>query len=100
MYKRQIWDQLANYFSIDIGLDLGTANVVVYIKDKGVVANEPSVVAVQIDKIGEVNILAVGDEAKQMIGKTPGTIEAIRPLKEGVIADFEVTQKMLEYFIS
>ena len=98
--KYTIWDQLANYFSIDIGLDLGTANVVVYIKDKGVVANEPSVVAVQIDKIGEVNILAVGDEAKQMIGKTPGSIEAIRPLKEGVIADFEVTQKMLEYFIS
>ena len=98
--KYKIWDQLANYFSIDIGLDLGTANVVVYIKDKGVVANEPSVVAVQIDKIGEVNILAVGDEAKQMIGKTPGSIEAIRHLKEGVIADFEVTQKMLEYFIS
>ena len=98
--KYTIWDKLANYFSIDIGLDLGTANVVVYIKDKGIVANEPSVVAVQVDRIGEVNILAVGDEAKQMIGKTPGTIEAIRPLKEGVIADFEVTQKMLEYFIS
>ena len=64
-----IWDRLANYFSIDIGLDLGTANVVVYVKDQGIVANEPSVVAVQIDKAGEVNILAVGDEAKQMIGK-------------------------------
>jgi len=94
------WDRLANYFSIDIGLDLGTANVVVYIKDKGIVANEPSVVAVQRDRLGDINILAVGDEAKLMIGKTPGSIEAIRPLKEGVIADFEVTQKMLEYFIS
>ncbi|MFL2686762.1 MAG: rod shape-determining protein [Deltaproteobacteria bacterium TMED126] len=95
-----IWDKIANYFSIDIGLDLGTANVVVYIKDKGIVANEPSVVAVQRDRTGDINILAVGDEAKLMIGKTPGSIEAIRPLKEGVIADFEVTQKMLEYFIS
>lgn len=98
--KYTIWDRIANYFSIDIGLDLGTANVVVYIKDKGIVANEPSVVAVQTDKAGEMNILAVGDEAKQMLGKTPGSIEAIRPLREGVIADFEVTQKMLEYFIS
>ena len=87
------WDRLANYFSIDIGLDLGTANVVVYIKDKGIVANEPSVVAVQRDRLGDINILAVGDEAKLMIGKTPGSIEAIRPLKEGVIADFEVHKK-------
>jgi len=95
-----IWDRIANYFSIDIGLDLGTANIVVYVKNEGIVANEPSVVAVQVDKIGDVTILAVGDEAKAMIGKTPGSIEAIRPLKNGVIADFEVTQKMLEYFIS
>ena len=95
-----IWDKIANYFSIDIGLDLGTANIVVYVKNEGIVANEPSVVAVQIDKLGEKTILAVGDEAKAMIGKTHGKIDAIRPLKDGVIADFEVTQKMLEYFIS
>ena len=95
-----IWDKIANYFSIDIGLDLGTANIVVYVKNQGIVANEPSVVAVQIDKAGEKTILAVGDEAKAMIGKTHGKIEAIRPLKDGVIADFEVTQKMLEHFIA
>ena len=98
--KYTIWDRIANYFSIDIGLDLGTANIVVYVKNVGIVANEPSVVAVQEDKIGDMTILAVGNEAKAMIGKTPGSIKAIRPLKDGVIADFEVTQKMLEYFIS
>ena len=95
-----IWDKIANYFSIDIGLDLGTANIVVYVKNQGIVANEPSVVAVQTDRAGEKTILAVGDEAKSMIGKTHGKIEAIRPLKDGVIADFEVTQKMLEHFIA
>lgn len=77
----------------DMGIDLGTANTLVYIKGKGVVLSEPSVVAINKD----VNkVLAVGDEAKQMIGRTPGNIVAIRPLKDGVIADFDVTQIMLK----
>jgi len=84
---------------VDIAVDLGTANTLVYVKGKGIVANEPSVVAIQDDGKGSKRILAVGKEAKQMVGRTPGTIRAIRPLKEGVIADFEVAQKMLEYFI-
>ncbi|MBP2649619.1 MAG: mreB [Firmicutes bacterium] len=79
-----------------MGIDLGTANTLVHVKGKGIVLNEPSVVAIQRDT-GEV--LAVGEEAKQMIGRTPGNIVAIRPLKDGVIADFDVTQAMLKYFI-
>ena len=82
--------------SRDMGIDLGTANTLVHVKSKGIVLNEPSVVAIQRDT-GEV--LAVGEEAKQMIGRTPGNIVAIRPLKDGVIADFDVTQAMLKYFI-
>ena len=83
-------------FSNDIGIDLGTANTLVYVRDKGVVLREPSVVAVQAGT----NIpLAVGNEAKRMLGRTPGNIVAIRPLKDGVIADFEVTEAMLRYFI-
>lgn len=84
-------------FSRDMGIDLGTANTLVHIKGKGIVLKEPSVVAIQRDT-GEV--LAVGEEAKQMIGRTPGNIIAIRPLKDGVIADFDITQAMLKYFIS
>lgn len=83
-------------FSRDMGIDLGTANTLVHVKGKGIVLREPSVVAIQRDT-GEV--LAVGEEAKQMIGRTPGNIIAIRPLKDGVIADFDVTQAMLKYFI-
>lgn len=83
-------------FAKDLGIDLGTANTLVYIKGKGIVLTEPSVVAIQRDG-GQV--LAVGDEAKQMIGRTPGNIVAIRPMKDGVIADFDVTQNMLRYFI-
>jgi len=79
-----------------MGIDLGTANTLVYVKGKGIVLNEPSVVAIQLDT-GKV--LAVGEEAKLMIGRTPGNIVAIRPLKDGVIADFDVTQTMLKYFI-
>jgi rod shape-determining protein MreB len=87
-------------FSNDLAVDLGTANTLVYVKGKGIVANEPSVVAIQEDGgRGAKRILAVGREAKDMVGRTPGSIRAIRPLKEGVIADFEVAQKMLEYFI-
>jgi len=83
-------------FSHDIGIDLGTANTLVYVKDIGIVLREPSVVAINTDT-GE--ILAVGNEAKDMIGRTPSSIRAVRPLKDGVIANFEVTEKMLRYFI-
>lgn len=82
--------------SRDMGIDLGTANTLVHVKGKGIVLNEPSVVAIQRDTGA---VLAVGEEAKQMIGRTPGNIVAIRPLKDGVIADFDVTQAMLKYFI-
>ncbi|MCL2852589.1 MAG: rod shape-determining protein [Defluviitaleaceae bacterium] len=84
------------FFSKDLGIDLGTANVLVFIRNKGIVVNEPSVVAVNTRNK---EVLAVGDEAKQMIGRTPGSIVAIRPMKDGVIADFETTQAMLRYFI-
>ena len=84
-------------FSKDMGIDLGTANSLVYVKGKGIVLREPSVVAILRDT-GQ--ILAVGDEAKQMIGRTPGNIVAIRPMKDGVIADFDVTQAMIKYFIN
>ncbi|CAM5192030.1 Cell shape-determining protein MreB OS=Ureibacillus acetophenoni OX=614649 GN=mreB PE=3 SV=1 [Ureibacillus acetophenoni] len=84
-------------FSKDIGIDLGTANVLVYVKGKGIVLNEPSVVA--IDKNTN-RVLAVGEEARQMVGRTPGNIVAIRPLKDGVIADFDVTEAMLKHFLS
>src|SRR3989339_1291467 len=83
-------------FSKDIGIDLGTANTLVYVRDKGIVINEPSVVAVN-QKTGQV--LAIGAEAKKMVGKTPSHIVATRPLVDGVISDFEVTEQMLRYFI-
>ncbi|MDO4747824.1 MAG: rod shape-determining protein [Eubacteriales bacterium] len=83
-------------FSKDIGIDLGTANTLVYVKGKGIVMREPSVVAVDVRKD---TVVAVGKEAKEMIGRTPGSIVAIRPLKDGVIADFEITATMLKYFI-
>src|SRR6476661_6040377 len=83
-------------FSNDIGIDLGTANTLVYVRDHGIVLREPSVVAVQT---GTRRVLAVGDEAKRMLGRTPGSITAIRPLKDGVIADFAVTEAMLRHFI-
>jgi len=94
-----IFDALLGWFSNDLAVDLGTSNTLVYVKDKGIVANEPSVVAIEIDIKAVKKVLAVGKEAKQMVGRTPGTIKAIRPLREGVIADFEVAQTMLEYFI-
>lgn len=84
--------------SSDMGIDLGTANTLVYVKGKGVVLNEPSVVARATIK-GRSQVLAVGNEAKQMVGKTPGNIQAIRPLREGVIADFEVAEEMIKHFI-
>ncbi len=85
-----------SWFSNDIGIDLGTANTLVNVKDQGIVLREPSVVAV---KAGTNEVLAVGDDAKRMLGRTPGNIVAIRPLKDGVIADFEVTEAMLRHFI-
>ncbi|HEF9359750.1 TPA: rod shape-determining protein [Campylobacter coli] len=95
-----ILDQLIGFFSSDMGIDLGTANTLVLVKDKGIVINEPSVVAVERERYGSrAKILAVGKEAKDMVGKTPGNIEAIRPIKDGVIADFDMTEKMIRYFI-
>jgi len=84
-------------FSRDIGIDLGTANVLIYVKGQGIVLNEPSVVALQSDNK---KVLAVGSEAKEMLGRTPGKITAIKPMKDGVIADFEITELMLEFFIN
>jgi rod shape-determining protein MreB and related proteins len=92
-----MFDKLLGFFSNDIGIDLGTANTLVYAKDRGIVLREPSVVAVHQ---GTSKVLAVGDEAKRMLGRTPGNIVAIRPLKDGVIADFEITEEMLRHFIS
>ena len=89
-------DRLLGFFSSDIGIDLGTANTLVYVKGQGVVLCEPSVVA--IDKVSH-TVLAVGEEAKRMLGRTPGNIVAIRPMKDGVIADFDITEAMLRYFI-
>jgi rod shape-determining protein MreB len=94
-----LFDWLAGMFSNDLAIDLGTANTLVYVKGKGIVINEPSVVAVQRDHRGGKRILAVGREAKDMLGRTPGSIVAIRPMKDGVIADFEITEAMLRYFI-
>lgn len=91
-----MFDFFLNIVGRDMGIDLGTANTLVYVKGKGIVLNEPSIVA--IDKTRD-EILAVGMEAKRMVGRTPGNIVAIRPLKDGVIADFETTEKMLRYFI-
>jgi rod shape-determining protein MreB len=89
-------EQFKSLFSNDIGIDLGTANSLVYVRDRGIVLREPSVVAIQA---GTTNVLAVGDEAKRMLGRTPGNIVAIRPMKDGVIADFEITEAMLRHFI-
>jgi rod shape-determining protein MreB len=98
--RRIVFNSLWGLFSTDLAIDLGTANTVVYVKGKGIVSSEPSVVAIQRDSRGEKRILAVGREAKEMLGRTPGTIFAIRPMKDGVIADFESTGEMLRYFIA
>jgi rod shape-determining protein MreB len=93
-------DSLVGLFSNDLAIDLGTANTLIYVKNQGIVCNEPSVVAVQQrNERGGKKVLAVGAEAKKMLGRTPGSIVAIRPLKDGVIADFEVAEAMLRYFI-
>jgi len=87
---------LLGLFSLDVGIDLGTANTIVYVRRKGIVINEPSVVALEVKSQ---RVLAIGAEAKAMVGRTPGNIVAIRPLRDGVISDFDVTEKMLHYFI-
>ena len=94
-----LFDAVLGMFSNDLAIDLGTANTLVYLKSKGVVVSEPSVVAVQKDAAGQKRVLAVGTEAKNMLGRTPGSIVAIRPMKDGVIADFDITEEMLRYFI-
>ena len=94
-----IIDSLLGAFSNDLAIDLGTANTLVYVKGKGIVLSEPSVVAVRTDRMAKSKVLAVGTEAKRMLGRTPGNIVAIRPMRDGVIADFEVTEAMLKHFI-
>ena len=94
-----MFDWLYDLFSNDLAIDLGTATTLVYVKGRGIVSCEPSVVAVQKDGRGSRRVLAVGKEAKEMLGRTPGSIVAIRPMKDGVIADFEITEAMLRHFI-
>ncbi|MDO7642785.1 MAG: rod shape-determining protein, partial [Reinekea forsetii] len=94
MFKR-----IRGLFSSDLSIDLGTANTLIYVRDRDIVLNEPSVVAVRTTGSTK-TIAAVGEEAKRMLGRTPGSIQAIRPMKDGVIADFHVTEKMLQHFIS
>ncbi|MEE8259196.1 MAG: rod shape-determining protein [Sphingomonadales bacterium] len=93
-----MFSKLLGFFSSDMGIDLGTANTLVYVKGRGIVLNEPSVVAMETEN-GKRRVLAVGDQAKVMLGRTPGNIEAIRPLRDGVIADFEIAQHMIRHFI-
>lgn len=94
-----LFNKLIGMFSNDLSIDLGTANTLVISKGKGIIINEPSVVAVKTEKYGQQKVLAVGREAKEMVGKTPGNIKAIRPMKDGVIADFDMTEKMIRKFI-
>ena len=94
-----LFDYILGKFSNDLAIDLGTANTLVYVKGKGIILDEPSVVAVHKDSRGLKKVLAVGNEAKSMLGRTPGNIVAIRPLRDGVIADFDITEAMLKHFI-
>lgn len=95
-----MFKKIRGIFSNDLSIDLGTANTLIYVKGQGIVLNEPSVVAIRYDRTGSLkSVVAVGYEAKQMLGRTPGNIAAIRPMKDGVIADFFVTEEMLQYFI-
>src|SRR3979411_3448063 len=93
-----MFGRMLGFLSADLAIDLGTANTLVYVKGRGIVLDEPSVVAIA-DVRGKKQVLAVGEEAKQMLGRTPGNIQAIRPLRDGVIADFEVAEEMIKYFI-
>ncbi len=94
-----IFNKLIGLFSNDLSIDLGTANTIVIAKGRGIIINEPSVVAVKTERYGVQRVLAVGKEAKEMVGKTPGNIKAIRPMRDGVIADFDMTEKMIRKFI-
>ena len=96
-----MFKQLRGMFSTDLSIDLGTANTLIYVRGIGIVLDEPSVVAIRQDRGpgGPKSLVAVGEEAKQMLGRTPGNITTIRPFKDGVIADFTVTEKMLQHFI-
>ena len=94
-----IFDSMLGFFSNDLAIDLGTANTLIYLRGQGVVCNEPSVVAVSNEGSGKRKVIAVGQEAKNMLGRTPGNMTAIRPMKDGVIADFEITEAMLRSFI-
>lgn len=94
-----IFNKFIGLFSNDLSIDLGTANTIVIAKGRGIIINEPSVVAVKTEKYGQSRVLAVGHEAKEMVGKTPGNIRAIRPMRDGVIADFDMTEKMIRKFI-
>ncbi|WP_457748260.1 rod shape-determining protein [Sulfurimonas sp.] len=94
-----IFNKIVGLFSNDLSIDLGTANTIVIAKGRGIIINEPSVVAVKTEKYGQQRVLAVGHEAKEMVGKTPGNIKAIRPMRDGVIADFDMTEKMIRKFI-
>ena len=93
-----MFSKLLGFLSADMAIDLGTANTLVYVKSQGIVLDEPSVVAFAVRR-GRKHVLAVGTEAKQMLGRTPGNIEAVRPLREGAIADFEVAEEMIKHFI-
>ncbi len=93
-----MFSRLIGFLSADMAIDLGTANTLVYVKGRGIVLNEPSVVAI-VEVKGKKQVLAVGEDAKQMLGRTPGNIQAIRPLRDGVIADFEVAEEMIKHFI-
>jgi rod shape-determining protein MreB len=99
MIKRMVFDSLSGFFSNDMAIDLGTANTLVYVRGRGVILSEPSVVAVKTDLKRGPRIVAVGTDAKKMLGRTPDNMQAIRPMKDGVIADFEVTEAMLKHFI-
>ena len=94
-----LFNKIIGLFSNDLSIDLGTANTIVIAKGKGIIINEPSVVAVKTERYGQQRVLAVGREAKEMVGKTPGNIKAIRPMRDGVIADFDMTEKMIRKFI-
>ena len=94
-----MFKSIRGMFSNDLSIDLGTANTLIYVPEEGIVLNEPSVVAIRTHN-GQKTVTAVGSDAKRMLGRTPGNITAIRPLKDGVIADFQVTEKMLQHFVN
>ena len=96
--QMSIFDRIPSLFSSDMAIDLGTANTLVYVKGRGIILSEPSVVAYHV-KDGVKKVLAVGEDAKLMLGRTPGSIEAIRPMREGVIADFDTAEAMIKHFI-